>query len=133
MVSRPFASFFSWIVLPSAVAKSNALYGVCRQCLCSWFVSQSARPWYTVFLQALHLILVLQHKEKDVRFPLLKATFQVTAATLVGLHYYVTVFEPAMLDQSPQTKAGAYAFYSLVFVVMTLLSRATTKDAHKQK
>jgi len=92
-----------------------------------------SRFFFFFFLQAMHLMLVMQGKEKDVRFPLLKATFQVSASTLVGLHYYVTVFEPAMLDQSPQTVAGAYAFYSIVFVMMTLLSRATTKDAHKQR
>ncbi|KAJ7564563.1 hypothetical protein O6H91_02G022800 [Diphasiastrum complanatum] len=43
--------------------------------------------------------------------------------TLVGLHYYVTVFHRAMARKAPQTSWKIYGIYSTAFLVLCLLAR----------
>ena len=65
---------------------------------------------------------------------LLSSTTQVVVSVSVGLHYYVTVFQPAMLDVPPQIHSLAYLVYSVAFAALTALSRRPSKEAsEKQK
>lgn len=84
-------------------------------------------------VQASHFLWVVKSREarKAMRLAILKSMFQIIVATSIGLHYYVTVFERAMLDKSPHTGAFAYFVYSVAFAVLTVFSqrkRDTSKD-----
>ncbi len=51
------------------------------------------------------------------------AAMQCLLATMVGLHYYVTVFHRAMARKAPHTSWKYYGLYCLSFFVCCLLSR----------
>jgi hypothetical protein len=51
------------------------------------------------------------------------AAMQCFLATMVGLHYYVTVFHRAMARKAPHTSWKYYGLYCLSFFVCCLLSR----------
>eukprot|EP00897_Mesotaenium_endlicherianum_P007593 jgi/Mesen1/6862/ME000351S05979 len=53
----------------------------------------------------------------------LSIVVQFLAACAVGLHYFVTVFQRAMIDKAPRTSWKAYAIYSATFGILCLLSR----------
>ena len=51
------------------------------------------------------------------------AIVQWTLAMSVGLHYYVTVFHPAIASKPPHTSSKAYAAYGFVFLTLCLFAR----------
>jgi hypothetical protein len=58
------------------------------------------------------------------------AVIQWLLASMVGLHYYVTVFSRAMAKQHPHISWKFYGFYSLSFLVCCLLAR--TEQSKKE-
>ena len=61
---------------------------------------------------------------------LLRALLQCCVAVAVGLHYYVCVFERAVLDLAPTINAWSYLSYTLLFAFLVYLTR--TKPARVQ-
>ncbi|MCO5548869.1 hypothetical protein L7F22_002331 [Adiantum nelumboides] len=53
----------------------------------------------------------------------LTSALQWTVAMAIGLHYYVTVFHPAIASKPPHTSWKSYAVYTAAFFVLCLFAR----------
>ncbi|XP_024383531.1 uncharacterized protein [Physcomitrium patens] len=51
------------------------------------------------------------------------STVQIVVASVIGVHYYITVFLKATQGVAPTTSWKAYAFYSIAFMTLCLLGR----------
>lgn len=72
-------------------------------------------------------------KDKD---PILiaKAVLASLVAVGIGLHYYIFVFERALLDKPPKINAWAYLIYTALFGLLTVVGRPkeVKQDVGKQ-
>ena len=62
---------------------------------------------------------------------IVEAAAQLGIAIAIGVHYYIKVFELAMVDKLPQISIVEYCIYFVLFGVLTWLSRGAAKPDQK--
>eukprot|EP00249_Psilotum_nudum_P030422 c43024_g1_i1 orf=384-2861(-) len=117
------SAYFATLLLASFIIGSEPMAFFHKNSLSSYIYMQLLQALGYLLYLILQSFNIISSCSSAALTAKLIAVLQWVVAMLVGLHYYVTVFQRAMATKAPRTSWKIYGIYSLSFLILCLFPR----------